>query len=134
SLDFTGLANGYYYAVFMVDDGYQEISERVRFSVGSLISSVTMDASEIEQGGDITVRFSGGPGIPKDWIGIFREGETPGVDTLTAYLYFDGATSGSVTFRLPDLAPGNYFAAMFTDDSYTEVSNRVASPAVGKPP
>lgn len=126
SRDFAGLAKGYYYAVFMVNDGYQEISARVPFSVGELISSVTMDATSLRQGDDITVRFSDGPGIPKDWIGIFREGETPGVDTLTAYLYFDGATSGSVTFQLPELAPGNYFAVMFTDDSYTEVSNRVA--------
>lgn len=134
SLPFAALAKGYYYAVFMVNDGYQEISERVPFSVGSLISSVTMESTEVQAGEGFTVSFSGGPGIPKDWIGIFKEGETPGVDVLTAYLYFAGATSGSVTFDLPNLAAGNYFAAMFTNDSYTEVSNRVAFTVVGKPP
>lgn len=132
-LEFADLPKGYYYAVFMVNDGYQEISERVPFAVGSQISSVTMEVTEIERGSDFTVHFSGGPGIPKDWIGIFKEGEIPGVNVLTAYLYFDGATTGSVTFQLPDLAPGNYFAAMFTNDSYTEVSNRVAFTVVGKP-
>jgi hypothetical protein len=132
-VNLSGLAKGYYYAVFMVNDGYQEISERVRFSVGSQISSVSMASTQIEQGSDFTVNFSGGPGIPKDWIGLFKEGDDPASDPLTAYLYFDGATSGSVTFQLPDLPPGNYFVAMFTDDSYTEVSNRVTFTVVGKP-
>ena len=133
-LDFAGLAKGYYYAVFMVNNGYQEISTRVPFSVGSLISTVSMESVQIQQGSDFTVHFNNGPGIPKDWIGIFKEGETPGVDVLTSYLYFDGAASGSVTFHLPDLAPGNYFLAMFTNDSYTEVSNRVTFTVAGKPP
>ncbi len=124
SLDFTGLAKGYYFASFFVNDGYQEISERVRFSVGTQITEVSMETGEITAGEDFTVNFSRGPGIPKDWIGLFKQGDVPGVDVLTAYLYFAGATSGSVTFQLPDLPPGDYFVAMFTNDSYTEVSNR----------
>jgi hypothetical protein len=121
---FAALPKGYYYATFMVNDGYQEIADRVRFSVGELISSVRMESPGIQAGQDFTVTFSNGPGIPKDWIGVFKQGETPGVDVLTAYLYFAGASSGSVTFHLPDLPPGDYFVAMFTNDSYTEVSNR----------
>ena len=133
-LNFAGLAKGYYYAVFMVNNGYQEISTRVPFSVGNLISTVSMESTQIQQGSDFTVNFSDGPGIPKDWIGIFKEGEIPGVNVLTAYIYFEGATSGSVTFHLPDLPPGNYFLAMFTNDSYTEVSNRVTFTVRGKAP
>ena len=91
-----------------------------------LIASVSMVSPTIIAGEDFTVKFSEGPGIPKDWIGIFKEGETPGVNVLTGYLYFAGATSGSVTFKLPNLPPGKYFAAMFTNDSYTEVTNRVS--------
>lgn len=122
--DFTGLPKGYYYAVFMVNDGYQEISQRVRFSVGDQIASVNVDTVNIEAGDDFTIAFANGPGIPKDWIGLFKQGETPGVDTLTAYIYFAGASNGKVTFHQPELKPGDYFAAMFTNDSYTEVSNR----------
>jgi hypothetical protein len=132
--EFAGLANGYYFAAFFVNGGYQEISERVRFAVGDRIASVTIPATPISAGDDFTVGFANGPGIPKDWIGLFKQGQTPGVDTLTAYRYFDGATTGTVTFHLPDLAPGDYFVAMFTNDSYTEVSNRhlftVAAPVV----
>ncbi|MCW1884782.1 fibronectin type III domain-containing protein [Luteolibacter flavescens] len=132
--DFPGLAKGYYYAAFMVNDQYQEIATRVPFSVGSQISTVSMEAAQVQQGSDFTVHFSNGPGIPKDWIGIFKDGEIPGVNVLTSYLYFNGATSGSVTFQLPDLAPGKYFVAMFTNDSYTEVSNRVTFTVQGKAP
>jgi hypothetical protein len=84
-----------------------------------------MESANITAGEDFTVSFTDGPGIPKDWIGLYKQGETPGDNVLTSYLYFGGATSGSVTFKLPDLPPGHYFAVMFTNDSYTEVSNRI---------
>lgn len=128
--EFAGLDKGYYYAAFFVNDGYQEISPRVRFSVGRLIATVSMDTNQIAAGDDFTVHFTNGPGIPKDWMGLFKQGQTPGVDTLTAYRYFDGASNGSVTFHLPQLEPGAYFVAMFTNDSYTEVSNRFLFTAV----
>jgi hypothetical protein len=121
---FAGLANGYYYAAFMVNDGYQEISTRARFSVGSLIAQVSMAASAVAQGDSFTVTFAEGPGIPKDWIGLYRDGDTPGIQELVKYIYFNGTTGGQVTFDLPDLPAGRYWVAMFTNDSYTEVSNR----------
>ena len=121
---FTNLTKGYYYAVFMVNNGYQEISQRARFSVGSLIASTTMTAASINAGDDFTVTFAEGPGIPKDWIGLYRDGDTPGIQELVHYLYFNGTTNGQVTFSLPSLPPGRYWVAMFTNDSYTEVSNR----------
>ncbi len=132
TVSFPGLPKGFYYAVFMLNDGYFELSERVRFAVGSLIATISTAKETITAGEDFVVDFTDGPGIPKDWIGIFKEGDDPGLDVLTAYEYFGGATSGSVTFKLPDLPPGNYFAAMFTNDSYTEVSNRL--PFVVAPP
>ncbi|MCW1912505.1 fibronectin type III domain-containing protein [Luteolibacter sp. GHJ8] len=121
---FANLPKGYYYATFCLNDGYQEIADRVRFSVGTQITTVSMASATVPAGEDFSVNFSNGPGIPKDWIGLFKQGDVPGVDILTAYLYFAGASSGSVTFQLPDLPPGDYFVAMFTNDSYTEVSNR----------
>ena len=132
-LEFTALPKGYYFASFFVNDQYQEISLRVRFSVGNLITGVSMESAVIQAGQDFTVTFNNGPGIPKDWIGLFKQGEVPGIDVLTAYLYFAGATTGSVTFQLPDLPPGDYFVAMFTNDSYTEVSNRFLFTVVAPP-
>lgn len=134
SLNFTGLPKGYYYAVYMVNDAYFEISERIAFSIGSEIATVSCPATW-NQGENFTVAFSDGPGIPKDYIGIFRAGSTPGVGaegTLVNYLYFNGVTAGSVTFQERP-APGNYYVGLFTNDSYTNVSN-LATFTVPEPP
>ena len=45
-------------------------------------------------GEEITLSFSGGPGNAKDWVGIYKEGQTPGDDSSTQYKYVDGKTSG----------------------------------------
>ncbi|MBK1826642.1 fibronectin type III domain-containing protein [Haloferula rosea] len=124
TLSFNGLPKGYYFADYFLNGGYTGIAQRVRFSVGTEISQVSMASATVRQGEDFTVDFTDGPGTPKDWMGIFKQGETPGEDVLTAYLYVDGNTTGSVTFELPELPPGDYFLALFINDSYTEVSNR----------
>ena len=118
------LPNGYYYAVLLINGGTFELSNRMPFSVGSVISQVSMAVNSVAQGQNFIVDFSGGPGIPKDWIGLFAAGSVPGIDLLIQYKYFAGATAGSVTFDPPSLDVGAYFVAMFTNDSYTEVSNR----------
>jgi hypothetical protein len=124
SVTFNNLPKGYYYATFMVNDGYFEIIERVPFSVGDRIATVTMANTALAASEDFDIAFENGPGIPKDYLGIFHLGDTPGVDKLVAYYYFEGKASGSVHVT-DDLADGNYFVAMFTNDSYDEVSNRV---------
>lgn len=120
----AGLPKGFYHATFLVDGQPYELSARAGFSVGTLIAEVSMESATVPAGQDFTVHFTGGPGIPKDWIGLHEAGGTPGLAPLLSYLYFAGATSGAVTFSLPDLPPGDYFVSMFTNDSYTEVSNR----------
>ncbi len=127
SASFTGLPKGYYYASFFVNDGYFEIIERIAFSVGDRIGTVAMDKTALEIGEDFSIRFTGGPGIPKDYIGIFRQGATPGVGAdgkLVAYYYVEGKPDGTVAVT-NDLPEGSYFLALYTNDSYTEVSNRV---------
>ncbi|BDS06003.1 hypothetical protein NT6N_10430 [Oceaniferula spumae] len=123
-LNFAGLSKGYYYATYLVNDGFFEIADRAYFSIGESIASVSMTSAEVTAGENFTVTFSDGPGTPKDWMGIFKKGETPGLDVLTAYLYVGGNAEGDVTFTLPDLPEGEYFLALFINDSYTEVSNR----------
>jgi hypothetical protein len=121
----SGLSKGYYFAAFLLNDAYFEASDRVLFSVGEQIGNVSMPSTVLAPNADFTVNFSNGPGTPKDYIGIFRAGATPGVDVLVDYLYVDGRPAGSVTFT-NDLPDGDYFVALYINDSYTEVSNRVA--------
>lgn len=126
ALSFASLPKGYYYATYLVNDAYFEIAERVAFSVGTEIASVSCPAVW-SPGNPFVVSFSDGPGIPKDYIGIFRQGSTPGVGvegTLIDYLYFNGTTSGYVTFQNTP-PPGAYYVGLFTNDSYTNVSNLV---------
>lgn len=125
-LEFSNLPKGYYFADYFVDGGYFGIAGRLSFAIGNEIALVLMAANVVQPGGEFTVTFSDGPGTPKDWMGIFKKGDDPGPDPLTAYLYVDGSTNGSVTFQLPELPPGDYWVALFIDDSYTEVSNRFA--------
>lgn len=123
---FTTLPKAYYYATYFLTDQYTEPGERIFFQVGTEISSVAGNKTAYRQQEPITVTFADGPGIPKDYMGIFARGEDPANGNLIGYVYFEGKTRGSVTFPAGQLptAVGDYFLAMFTNDSYTEVSNR----------
>jgi hypothetical protein len=69
------------------------------------------------------VFFQNGPNNPLDWIGIYKKGDTPGVESSTDWEYVNGS-SGSVTLQVS--APGEYFIALFANDGYTEITERVA--------
>ncbi len=73
----------------------------------------------------VVVTYANGYGKPKDWIGIYKKGQTPGSGPLsTQYKYVSGP-NGQVSFTgLPQNQ--EYFAAFFTDDGYTEIAPRVS--------
>lgn len=126
SLSFPSLAKGYYYASYYLNDAYFEPTDRIYFQIGTAITSVTASATTFALKDPIEVTFADGPGIPKDYIGIFKRNADPNNGELIGYVYFEGKTKGKITFpdnQLPTEA-GDYFLAMFTNDSYTEVSNR----------
>ena len=126
SLDFIGLPKGYYFANYFLQDEFQEAGERVYFQVGDSITQLFIDNSIYNLGEYITATWLDGPGITKDWLGIFNALDNPQTDPLISYTYFDGLPAGTKVLQdtaLPT-SPGNYFISLFTNDSYTEVSNR----------
>ena len=125
SVTLGSLEKGYYYAAFFLNDAYFELSERVPFAVGTEIATVSLVKTALQSGERLDIRFGDGPGTAKDYIGVFRKGATPGIDLLVAYYYVDGRASGSLSPAEP-LPDGEYFLALYINDSYTEVSNRVA--------
>lgn len=131
----TGLAKGYYFATYMLRDQYFEASPRVYFSVGDTITTLTTNQTTYNLGEYISATWIDGPGNPKDWLGIYHQGDDPNVNPLLSYTYIDGQPSGSK--NIPDSAmpqqPGNYFIVLFTNDSYNEVSNRVSFEMLGSP-
>ena len=91
--------------------------------------------STYKPGEDVVISFSGGPGNAKDWVGIYKEGQTPGDDASTQYEYVAGETSGELMFD--PLPVGKYEAHLFEDDGYEilasgsfEVSEESEAPKV----
>ncbi|MFQ3576729.1 MAG: T9SS type A sorting domain-containing protein, partial [Cytophagales bacterium] len=103
------------------------IGNTIYFQVGDTIATISTDKLIYNLGDLISVNFENGPGIAKDWIGIFDQGADPNIDPLVNYVYFDGKATGSVNFESDNVPTktGQYFVVMFTNDSYNEVSNRV---------
>ena len=73
---------------------------------------------------DIVLTFSGGPGNAKDWVGIYKEGQTPGDVDSTIWSYVDGTKSGDtgksdgvIVFQ-EGLEVGSYKAYFLEDDGY----------------
>ena len=76
-------------------------------------------------GEDIVFSFANGPGNPKDWIGIYEEGQIPGGPTSTLWAYVDGTqdgntakTDGTISFAQGLNAAGNYVAYFLLNDGY----------------
>lgn len=132
----NGLPEGYYTARYYFKGEYV-IGEPFYFSVGDTITQLWIDQPVYELGEDIVATWTDAPGIVKDWLGIYNNGDDPNVDPLLIYTYFDGIAHGSKTLTdtLIPTQPGEYFIVMFTNDSYTEVSNRehfmVLDPSAG---
>lgn len=137
TLNFTGLPKGYYYAQYLLEDGYNGIGEKVFFKVGDIVTDLWINKPVYTLGENITASWTDSPGIIKDWLGIYPQSVQTPDDNFVSYTYFDGVTQGTKTIQgtAVPATPGNYYMVMFTNDSYTEVSNRVqfqvASPTLG---
>lgn len=119
------LPKGYYFVSYFTLGDYFEPCERVYFSVGKDISSLSTEKTEFSANEDILIYYKDGPGTPKDWVGVYKEGKDPNVDELDGFYYTYGATEGTVSIKAGTLEPGNYFSALFINDSYDEVSPRI---------
>lgn len=90
--------------------------------VSSALVTMSTDATTYPKAGHVVVTFAGGPGAPRDWIGIAPVGAP---DTqFIAYKYVSlvaGVTDGVLHFDLPAAANGNYEARLFYNDTYTRL-------------
>jgi hypothetical protein len=90
-------------------------------------------------GEPIVAAFSGGPGNPNDWIGVYPLGVEPGSVASTIWLYTDGTGSGdkglvegAVTFEGGLTLAGDWVAYLLLDDGYTKLAQvglRVVDPS-----
>ncbi|MDP6736409.1 MAG: Ig-like domain-containing protein, partial [Nitrospinaceae bacterium] len=116
-LMFDPLPVGKYEAHLFEDDGYEILaSGSFEVSEESEAPKVSLSKADYEEGEQINVSFSGGPGNAKDWVGIYKEGQTPGDVNSVQYKYVDGKTSGELVFD--QLPVGKYEAHLLEDDGY----------------
>lgn len=92
--------------------------------------SVVTSLENYFPGEAISVSFTGGPGNPKDWIGIYPEGVTPGSTGSTLWNYVNGTRTagaglreGSMTFGQGLNLAGVWTAYLLVNDGYTVVTN-----------
>jgi len=126
TVEFDGLAKGYYFAQYFLLDAYEPASDRIYFSIGDTIASINTDKLSYNLGDLISVNFSDGPGIAKDYLGLYKKGDNPNVNPLLSYVYVNGESSGTAVFEGNNLPKdkGEFFIVFFTNDSYNEISNR----------
>ncbi|MDO5615349.1 MAG: fibronectin type III domain-containing protein [Cruoricaptor ignavus] len=130
-VNIENLEPGYYYAEYFVEGTEMTIGNRAFFKVGGLVTNLLLDKKQYELGEKIVAKWTDAPGIAKDWIGIYKKGDDPNTDSTEesgySYTYFDGKPEGEKEIaknELPKTA-GDFFAVIFTNDSYNEISNRV---------
>ena len=125
---FTGLPKGYYYAEYYLQDGFNPIGNKVFFKVGAVVTELWINKPVYDLGEQITASWTDAPGIVKDWLGIYHDGDNPNEKPLVSYTYFEGLSEGTKNIAATELptVKGKYFLVMFTNDSYNEVSNRVS--------
>jgi hypothetical protein len=122
----TGLSfGGVWKAFFLKNDGYEVLAE-TSFTVldpGSPL--VHVGSRSYPVGTAISVTFTNGPANPKDWIGIYPTGVTPGSQNSTRWNYVDGTQggttgvgAGSIKFAGGLNVPGDYVAFLLRDDGY----------------
>lgn len=128
SLTFNNLPKGYYYASYFLQNSYNNIGNKTFFKVGDIVTDLWINKPVYELGEQITASWTDAPGIVKDWLGIYHEGDNPNIQPLISYQYFQGLANGNTQIETQNMPnqPGNYYIVMFTNDSYNEVSNRVS--------
>ncbi len=119
------LGKGYYFINYFTRGMYFEPTDRLYFSIGEKISSVSADKNTFTEDEEINIYYKDGPGTPKDWVGFFLEGKDPDKDELDGFYYTYGATEGYITVKPGELPAGDYFCALYINDSYDEVSERI---------
>jgi hypothetical protein len=117
-------------AYFMLNDGY-DIRGNANFEVIDAAAPIVQSQKRIYDVGEtIAIDFNNAPGNAKDWIAIYKSGETPGVPDSTLWKYTDGTTTGTagtvlgtINFTGGLTDPGDYTVYLLENDGYNVLSS-----------
>lgn len=136
-LTFAGGLNlaGVWDAHLLQNDGYTILASTKFTVVEPWTTVVRTDKRSYVTGEAISITFTNGPANPKDWIGIYRAGQTPGSATpSTLWRYTDGTTlgntgtsDGTVAFGGGLGSAGDYVVHLLADDGYDILASETFS-------
>ena len=92
--------------------------------------TLTETVASLAKGATITFSYTATPATPKNWIGIYEEGQTPGAEASTTYQYAPDA-SGTVTFSTASLTPGTWVAYLLYDTGYEVMAGPITFSVTG---
>jgi hypothetical protein len=117
-------------AFLLLNDGYDVLAQTTFNVVDALLPLVRRDKATHAPGEAITITFTNGPAMAKDWVAIYPEGVVPGSVSSTLWSYVDGTqtgttgvANGSVTFGSGLATAGRYTAYLLLDDGYTVLAS-----------
>jgi hypothetical protein len=110
------LAAGEYAVHLFCCDGYGVLASDTFSITGEAPASISTTSYPFKND-SVYFDYSGGTGSPKDWIGIYAPGATPGADQSLVFVYVP-AESGIMSVDIEGLAPGNYDAHLLCCDGY----------------
>jgi hypothetical protein len=117
--DTAGLqVDSLYDVYFFCCDGYNALAQD-SFKIYPKLTPSLAKGNNFVQNGPFSFNHQGGTGSFVDWVGIYNEGDVPGIVGSISFLYVD-APHGNVTFdAIPELVPGKkYDAHFFCCDGY----------------
>ncbi len=120
-LSTVGLAPGDYDAILVGEDGAVLRRSAFTVAVPGARPHIESVSPETRLGQPIRVRWRAAPGDLRDWIGLYRAGETD-VSQYLGFIYTEAAFAGEAAI-VPDpadsrLVPGQYEVRLLHDESY----------------
>lgn len=113
----TGFPPGSYVARAYLNNTFTKVAESAPFSIGGTGPSISTDLTAYSTTDVISVVWAGLPGNQHDWVGVMPAGAP--ATTVIAWVYTNGAVANRAPFSAGNLAPGNYIARAFDNDTYT---------------
>ena len=120
-LSTVDLAPGDYDALLVDEDG--SVLRRSGFTIAPHGAKPAIEAldARVQLGAPIRVRWRNSPGALRDWVGLYRAGETD-VSRYLAFAYTEAAFSGEASILQEPggtpLEPGRYEIRLLHDESY----------------
>ena len=89
---------------------------------GSTAPSLSLSTTTLQPGGTLAVSYENAPVGKNAWVGIYKDNQHPGSSDPSYAWQYTSAASGTLQFTINDA--GSYFAVLFCDDGYNEISPR----------